>query len=416
MLTRRFPALWSMFRAALIFFIFAPSLAIASDDINQAVATAQPAPPEHVRPSAVPGRSTTLRVAHVDLDYVYDPDPEQTRRNLDLLTQRIIDLGVNTVFLQAFADPTGDGLVRSLYFPNRSLPMRADLFAPAAQRLRDAAGVQVYAWMPVLSFDLAPELPRISRWDPALPGEQPLPDPTQYLRLSPFDATVRSQIEAIYEDLARHAKLDGLLFHDDALMSDFEDASPPALAAYADHGLPASIELLRASPDLSKQWVKLKTQVLTQLTLTLRDKVRAIQGPQVKTARNLFAWPILEPKSEAWFAQNLDDFLMHYDWTAPMAMPLMEGISPESSAQWLEGLVAQVARRPGALDKTVFELQSKDWSQPDSPSVDNALLTQWLQVLKSTGALSYGYYPDDFHKNAPDAATVRPYLITIDTP
>ncbi|VTO17181.1 outer membrane N-deacetylase [Klebsiella variicola] len=39
--------------------------------------------------------------------------------------------------------------------------------------------------------------------------------------------------------------------------------------------------------------------------------------PQVKTARNLFALPILEPQSEAWFAQNLDDFLAAYDWTYP---------------------------------------------------------------------------------------------------
>src|SRR3546814_1135116 len=69
-----------------------------------------------------------LRAVHVDLDYVYDPDPAQTDRNLGILVQRIADMGVNTVFLQAFADPEGEGLVRSLYFPNRWLPMRADLF------------------------------------------------------------------------------------------------------------------------------------------------------------------------------------------------------------------------------------------------------------------------------------------------
>ena len=71
-----------------------------------------------------------MRVAHVDLDYVYDPDPAQTDRNLGELVQRILDMQINTVFLQAYADPEGDGLVKSVYFPNRWLPMRADLFKP----------------------------------------------------------------------------------------------------------------------------------------------------------------------------------------------------------------------------------------------------------------------------------------------
>src|SRR3546814_20361995 len=73
-------------------------------------------------------------------------------------------MGVNTVFLQAFADPEGEGLVRSLYFPNRWLPMRADLFNRVAWQLRNRTGVRVYAWMPVPSFDLAPALPRVLRW------------------------------------------------------------------------------------------------------------------------------------------------------------------------------------------------------------------------------------------------------------
>ncbi len=61
--------------------------------------------------------------------------------------------------------------------------------------------------------------------------------------------------------------------------------------------------------------------------------MKNIRGPQIKTARNMFALPILEPESEAWFAQNLDDFLAAYDWTVPMAMPLMESVpAGESNA------------------------------------------------------------------------------------
>src|SRR5690606_27102616 len=60
-------------------------------------------------------RDPTMRVAHVDLDYVYDPDPEQMERNLGKVIQRIADMQITTVFLQAFADPEGDGLARSVY-------------------------------------------------------------------------------------------------------------------------------------------------------------------------------------------------------------------------------------------------------------------------------------------------------------
>nr|CAX36650.1 polysaccharide deacetylase [Arthrobacter sp. JEK-2009] len=77
-----------------------------------------------------------MRVVHVDLDNVYDADPAQQEINLGTLIQRMADMGANTVFLQAFADPVGDGLVHSLYFPNRHLPMRADLFDRVAWQLR----------------------------------------------------------------------------------------------------------------------------------------------------------------------------------------------------------------------------------------------------------------------------------------
>jgi biofilm PGA synthesis lipoprotein PgaB len=53
----------------------------------------------------------------------------------------------------------------------------------------------------------------------------------------------------------------------------------------------------------------------------------------------MFVLPILQPESEAWFAQNLDDFLAEYDWTVPMAMPLMESVPADESDAWLTRLV-----------------------------------------------------------------------------
>lgn len=362
-----------------------------------------------LNPACASAISPPLYLAHVDLDYVYDPDPAQTRRNTDLLVQRIIDLGVNTVFLQAFADPTGDGLVRSLYFPNRHLPMRADLFKPVSERLRDEAGVVVFAWMPVLAFDLREDLPRVLRWQPEAEAPAAI-DPQQYRRLSPFDATAREKVGEIYEDLSRHTRLDGLLFHDDALLGDYEDASEAALAVYRAHDLPGSIQALHADARLFQRWTRLKTRTLTQFTLRLRDLAQARQAQPLMTARNIYARPVLDPDSSAWFSQDLDDFLAHYDFAAVMAMPLMEGVAPAASAAWIDALVDAVATHPRGLAKTVFELQAKDWSQPGSPTVDADLLEQWLKRLKAKGVNHAGYYPDDFHKNAPALERVRPYL------
>lgn len=354
-----------------------------------------------------------MRVAHVDLDYVYDPDPAQTDRNLGELVQRILDMQINTVFLQAYADPEGDGLVKSVYFPNRWLPMRADLFNRAAWQLHNRANVMVYAWMPVLAFDLDPSLPRVTRWDPEAAGA-PQADPDQYRRLSPFDVTVRARIGDLYEDLARYAIFDGLLFHDDALLSDFEDASPAALAAYRAAGLPGSIAELRADPDTLQRWTRFKSRALIDFTASLTQRVRAVRGPQIKTARNIYAQPVLNPESETWFAQNLDDFLGAYDWTAPMAMPLMENVPKGKENAWLDAMVDAVARRPGALGKTVFELQSRDWragpGQPEGAPVDTAVLAGWMQRLQRRGAPSFGYYPDDFSQDQPRLQGIRPAL------
>ncbi|HUH60075.1 MAG TPA: poly-beta-1,6-N-acetyl-D-glucosamine N-deacetylase PgaB [Candidimonas sp.] len=356
--------------------------------------------------------NSTMRVAHVDLDYVYDPDPAQMDRNLGQLVQRIADMQITTVFLQAYADPQGDGLVKSVYFPNRHLPMRADLFNRAAWQLKSRAFVEVYAWMPVLSFDLAPELTRVTKWDPQ--SGRDVVDPKQYRRLSPFDPAARQRIIELYEDLSRYSLFNGILFHDDAILSDFEDASPHAIAAYAAAGLPSSIEALRADPAVMQRWTRYKSQYLIDFTKTLTQHVRAIRGPQIRTARNIFAEPILHPESEAWYAQNLDDFLITYDWTAPMAMPWMEDVSETEAEAWLDRLVKTVATRPGALNKTVFEIQGRDWrpkpGAEDSGPVDSRLMASWLKRLQLSGARSFGYYPDDFINNEPQLDVIRPAI------
>ncbi|KNC95048.1 poly-beta-1,6-N-acetyl-D-glucosamine N-deacetylase PgaB [Trabulsiella odontotermitis] len=351
--------------------------------------------------------ASMARVMHIDMDYVYDPDPAQQRKNVDKLIQRVFDMKITHVFLQAYADPDGSGTVKALYFPNRWLPVRADLFNFLSWQLQTRAGVKVYAWMPVLAFNLDSALPRVESWDPKT--GQTRVDPKQYQRLSPWSPEVRKRITDIYEDLARHAPFTGILFHDDALLSDFEDASPVAMQAYHDAGFNGDIGDIRNNPETFQRWTRYKSRYLIDFTKQLTQAVREIRGPQVRTARNIYAMPILQPESEAWYAQNLDDFLSTYDWTAPMAMPLMENIPLNESNAWLDKLVTTVAQRPGALRKTVFELQALNWNASKGHSeISGKQLAEWMYQLQMSGAASFGYYPDDFINGKPEMSDVRP--------
>ena len=62
---------------------------------------------------------------------------------------------MNTVYLQAFSDPDGNGSADAVYFPCRRLPMRADLFNRVAWQIRTRTQVRrLYAWMPALAWEL----------------------------------------------------------------------------------------------------------------------------------------------------------------------------------------------------------------------------------------------------------------------
>ena len=344
------------------------------------------------------------RVVQVDLDYVYDANPRQQQANIDSLLDRILALRVTSVYLQAFADADGNGQAEAMYFPNRHLPLRADLFSYVAWQLSTRAFVKVYAWMPVLAFEL-PSTNAAAALTVQSAGADAAPAHPRYRRLSPFSADAQRVIGEIYEDLASHAAFDGLLFHDDAVLDDFEDASPPALQAYQDWGLPPSVEAIRSDPQRLRRWTELKTRALIDFTGELAERVRDYQGA-IKTARNLYARPVLEPSARAWFAQSLPDFLAAYDYTTLMAMPLMEGAAKPDA--WLDALVRKVSGEPGALKKIVFELQSMDWSTRER--VPTRTLAEQMNRLQRLGAVNFGYYPDDFLADHPGLAGIKPAL------
>lgn len=344
-----------------------------------------------------------LRVAHVDMDYVYDEDEQQTQHNLDALLERIKASGANTVYLQAFSDPDGDGNADALYFPNRHLPVRRDLFNHVALALRTKANVKVYAWLPMLAYKADVPLKwYVKEWRDGKPQFAR----HVYTRLSPFNPEARQFIGEIYEDLAKYCNFNGILFHDDGILSDYEDVSPLALE-YGQRvwGLPADFEALHATPESRLGWAQHKTELLGQFTDYLADKVR-YHRPYIKTARNIYALPLLQPYSEEWYAQSFPAFLKHYDYVAIEAMPFME--EAQDATKWLTELVKKTAEYPGGLDKMVFELQAVDWrKQQDIPM---PVFTEQFNLLKKLGAKHIGYYPDNVYHDHPKLEALQKFF------
>lgn len=344
-----------------------------------------------------------LRIVHVDLDYVYDSDPDQQERNLDILIDRIYRFGVSTVYLQAFADQNGNGVAEALYFENRHLPVKADLFNRVAWQLKKRANVKVYAWMPVLAFDLGPDYHYVTDARIGRIAEE------HYLRLSPYSARNREVIKEIYQDLGRLNKFDGLLFHDDAFMTDFEDSSPEALEWYSEKwSLPGSVNNIRNNQKLFERWTDKKIELITDFTLELADAANYYRQSDYKTfttSRNLYAITVMEPESKRWFSQTPENFAAAYDYVAVMAMPLME--EAEDPETWLDKL-AQHALSRVPRNQLVFELQTQDWR--NQTPIDNTTLIDWIKRVRKAGIPHIGYYPDDFHNNHPDISKIGPHF------
>jgi poly-beta-1,6-N-acetyl-D-glucosamine N-deacetylase PgaB len=126
----------------------------------------------------------TIRFVQIGLDRLADARGSDLSRRLNELLDRIRLLGVETVVLPAFATPPAAGRIEALYFPNRHLPVRADLLNRVAWAIATTTQARVYAWLPVQGF--------------ALDATADDPDAQQ-------------RIGDLFEDLGRNAYLQGLL-------------------------------------------------------------------------------------------------------------------------------------------------------------------------------------------------------------
>jgi len=352
-----------------------------------------------------------LRIIQADLDLIYDSNPEIQAKNLDAFIERIYRIYPSAVYLQAFSDDGADGNIKSVYFPNSVLPMKTDLFNRVSRAL-SIRGIQVYAWMPMLSICLPDKNEndrlRIMEFKD---GKKQFSGAWYQNRLSPFSPDTVAKLETLYEDLAKKSIIDGIIFQDDGYLNDAEDFSPAALIEYKKITGDENIPFGKLTDEQKNKWTDLKTDKLIELTEKLKKKV-LLQRPTALFARTIYAPVLSEPESEEWFSQNYEKCLEHYDYTVIMAYPRMEGVFfPE---RWLRSLVKAAKKYPGAMEKTVFKVQTYNWEKDEWISTEKVV--DWLRALLAEGAYNIAYYPDDYTVNEPEAKEIRTVISVEDFP
>lgn len=338
-----------------------------------------------------------MRIMHVDLDYLYDIDPAQQLRNISALIQRIQKLKPNTIFLQAFADPDGNGSADQVYFKNRHIPVRADLFKPVLEQIKKQSSVQhVYAWMPLMAWQL-PSAEQLQYVEHSQGGQD------GYIRLSPFDEKNQRIIADIFTDFIQNNPVDGVLYHDDITLSDYEDSSEAAQTIYNKWGFD-STDLLKNPSNLKQlAFAQAKTAYLDQFADRITRLMRQTQ-PKLLIARNMYAQVALDSESEKWFSQSMSSTYQHYDYNAIMAMPYMEKAA--NHRQFYLDLIQQAKKYDPELSRTIFELQATNWlTQTRIPTAE---LVDTVELLKQHGVKHIGYYPDDFVHEHPDISMLSP--------
>jgi len=209
------------------------------------------------------------RVVFLPLDRLYSADPAERERLLSTTVERIARMSPSNVVLQAW-HAGGSGEMESVYFPNRALPVRADLFNRVAWQLFTRAGVRVYGALPVSS----------TRLDAA-------------------------GLRGIYEDLARHAPLHGLFFDgagaidlaaDRALLDAARTWRTPLRSFVALDASAAG----QALPQLLDEWDLVAIRVARDVPPTAIAKLIAAANQRPRGARRLVFQAVLDgPATDA---------------------------------------------------------------------------------------------------------------------
>src|SRR5690606_11424751 len=127
----------------------------------------------------------------------------------------------------------------------------------------------------------------------------------------------------------------------------------------------------------------------------------------------LYALQLNEAKRKAWFAQNPNNFLRHYDWTAVMALPYIGGVKDEESDKGVRALIARAAAQSDGTTKLLIETRPAG-CPPDGEHarIASRKIAEWMRIMQLSGMKHYGYFPDDFLNNQPKINVIRPEFST----
>lgn len=370
----------------------APPIKIKNHPINALVTQYQA---QTTQPSTAT-KINQMRIMHIDLDYVFDSDKAQQQQNIQALIARIQQIQPNTIFLQAFADPDANGSADQVYFENRHIATRDNLFPQVLSTIREQTQVQhVYAWLPLIAWEF-PKQEQLQYVENSQKSSQ------GYIRISPFDPQNMRLVAEIFSDFLQKNPVDGILYHDDITLSDYEDSSPIAQKVYTSWGFKELTLLSNPNHPQQLKFAQYKTAYLDQFAAGISQILKK-QKPNLLTARNMYAPVLLNPKSEQWFAQSQVSTLQSYDYNAIMAMPYMEE-SPNHHQFYLD-LITQAKKYDPNLDRTIFELQAVNWK--NNRKISSQELAETMQLLKQHGVKHFGYYPDDFVQQHPRASILK---------
>jgi biofilm PGA synthesis lipoprotein PgaB len=336
----------------------------------------------------------SIRAMPLNLDAVASTSTGKTRQNLLSMLERVAESGVNTVFLRAYADPDDDGTAEAVYFPNRVLPVRQDLLNHAVSLLQ-FRGISVYVTMPALSIK------------PPTTGN----DDRRYIneyrwgriqvsslasrRLSPFHPDTTTTLTKLYEDLAAAVDFEGVLFENDAFMTEDEDFSISAAKVYRD-----TLNLYERNPEhLDEDQIQaitaLKVKYLESLLAELRASVKRYR-PSARLAREIHAAAVINERADVWLAQNFKSALDSHDAVLIPVSP--EAYSAVDPMVWLNELTVAAIGQPLALEKAVFSIaiqapQNKSWlSRRD--------WARRVNTLSQLGARHFSYFPDRWNTDS----------------
>jgi biofilm PGA synthesis lipoprotein PgaB len=284
-----------------------------------------------------------VRAAQVDLDDVYDPDPEIFRRKVDTLVEKVQGLGATHVFLQACPDPDGSGFFRAAWFQNHQVSVRADIWSMAAHKFLHK-GIRV--WIRAPSMNLTWEWERHPDW--RIPfrkrkgGKLATP---WYFRLSPdLEGAQRAAID-FFTDMAVYLPIQGVLFDDDAYMLRDESLRRSGVS----------------TPEA-------KSEAMRKFLEQIKSAVLAWR-PNCAFGRNIYARAMERDGVHPDFSQDFEQYLRDYDLTVVMAYARMEGHEKDAAA-WVESLARRAIRkwippkgRQSEAPPVMFKFQAYDWSE-----------------------------------------------------